>query len=139
LARRSLVDAGPLIALFDRDDRYHRAVKEFFRGYTGRLHTSWAVITEVLHMLDFDIRSQIDFLTWVQRDALEITPLTKECITRIVALSQKYADIPMDFADATLIVISELEKIKEIVSIDSDFYIYRNIRNEYLENVFKTE
>jgi predicted nucleic acid-binding protein len=139
LARRSLVDAGPLIALFDRDDRYHRAVKEFFRGYTGRLHTSWAVITEVLHMLDFDIRAQIDFLTWVQRDALEITPLTKECITRIVALSQKYADIPMDFADATLIVISESEKIKEIVSIDSDFYIYRNIRNEYLENVFKTE
>jgi predicted nucleic acid-binding protein len=138
LARRSLVDAGPLIALFDKDDGYHQAVKEFFRGYAGRLYTSWAVITEVLHMLDFDIRAQIDFLTWLRRDALEIAPLTKECIGRIIALSRKYADIPMDFADATLIVISESEQIKEIVSIDSDFYIYRNIRNEYLENVFKT-
>jgi predicted nucleic acid-binding protein len=136
--RNCLVDAGPLIALFDKDDRYHRPVREFFKGYFGRLYTSWPVITEVLHMLDFDIRAQIEFLTWVQRDALEIIPLTKECLARITTLSQKYADVPMDFADATLIVISEIKQIKEIVSIDSDFYIYRNIRNEYLENVLKT-
>ncbi|MGD8400229.1 MAG: PIN domain-containing protein [Bacillota bacterium] len=137
--RKCLVDAGPLIALFDKDDRYHPAVKEFFRGYFGRLYTSWAVVTEVLHMLDFDNRAQIDFLTWVQRDALEITPLTKECLARIIALSRKYADVPMDFADATLIVISEMKQIREIVSIDSDFYVYRNIRNEYLENVLRRE
>jgi predicted nucleic acid-binding protein len=136
--RSCLVDAGPLIALFDKDDRYHQAVMEFFRGYTGRLYTSWAVITEVLHMLDFDLRAQIDFLTWLQRDALKIIPLTKGCLARISALSQKYADVPMDFADATLIVISEIKQIKEVISIDSDFYIYRNIRREYLENIFKT-
>jgi predicted nucleic acid-binding protein len=135
LARR----CSPLVALFDKDGRYHQAVKEFFREYTGRLHTSWAVITEVLHMLDFDVRAQIDFLTWVPRDALEITPLNKEWVARIAALSQKYADVSIDFAEATLIVIFEVERIKEIISIDSDFYIYRNIRNEYLENIFKTK
>lgn len=42
----------------------------------------------------------------------------------------------MDFADATLIVIAESENTKEIISIDSDFYIYRNIRNEYVRNIF---
>jgi len=51
--------------------------------------------------------------------------------------NQKYSDVPMDLADATLIVISEKENIKEIVTIDSDFYIYRNIRNEWLVNIFK--
>jgi predicted nucleic acid-binding protein len=96
--RECLIDAGPLIALFDKDDRYHHPVKEFLKSYSGRLYTSWAVITEVLYMLDFDIRAQIDFLTWIQRDALEITPLTKECIARVISLSQKYADVPMDFA-----------------------------------------
>jgi predicted nucleic acid-binding protein len=75
----------------------------------------------------------------VQRDAVEIIPLTKECLARIIALSPKYADVPMDFADATLIVIAESEGIKEIISIDSDFYIYRNVRNEYVENVLKRE
>jgi len=42
----------------------------------------------------------------------------------------------MDFADASLIIVSESENIKEIISIDSDFYIYRNIRNEYIKNIF---
>ena len=52
---------------------------------------------------------------------------------------RKYSDVPMDFADASLIIISELENIKEILSIDSDFYVYRNIRNGYVRNIFKYE
>lgn len=46
-------------------------------------------------------------------------------------MQRKNKDIPMDFADATLIVISEIENINEIISIDS-----RNIRNEYVNNIF---
>jgi len=42
----------------------------------------------------------------------------------------------MDFTDATLIIISEIKNIDDIISIDSDFYIYRNVRNKYLKNVF---
>lgn len=134
--RKSLIDAGPLIALFDRDDIYHAKVKDFLKNYQGLLVTSWPVITEVLHMLDFDTRAQVNFLEWVARDAINLAPLTKEHISRIIELSLKYADLPMDFADATLIVLSETEHIREIISIDSDFYIYRNIRKEMLINIF---
>lgn len=134
--KKCLIDAGPLIALFDRDDKYHVPVKKFIKKYEGRLYTSWPVITEVLHMLDFNVNVQIDFLKWISRDALEVIPISKESISRIIKLSEKYSDIPMDFADATLIVISEIENINEIISIDSDFYIYRNIRNEYIKNIF---
>ena len=135
--KRTLIDAGPLIALFDKDDKYHEKIKKFLKEYKGRLYTSWPVITEVLHMLDFNVEVQIDFLKWIRKDALNVVSLTKESIIRIINLSEKYSDVPMDFADATLIVISETKNIKDIVSIDTDFYIYRNIRNEYLQNVFK--
>ena len=134
--KKCLIDAGPLIALFDRDDRYHGPILDFLKLYQGYLYTTWPVITEVLHMLDFNVLVQIDFLKWLQKDALVIPAISKENIARIIELSRKYADVPMDFADASLIVISESEHIREIISIDSDFYIYRNIRNEYLQNIF---
>ncbi|HOJ77408.1 MAG TPA: PIN domain-containing protein [Bacillota bacterium] len=133
--QRSLIDAGPLIALFDKDDRYHSTIKQFLKGYEGRLYSSWPVVTEVLHMLDFNVCTQLDFLRWLERGGVTIKSLSKDDIPRIIELSEKYSDVPMNFADASLIIISETENIKEIISIDSDFYIYRNIRNEYLKNI----
>ncbi len=89
-------------------------------------------------MLDFDIRAQIDILRWIERGAITIFPLTEEHVTRIIALSSKYSDLPMDFADATLLVISEVAHLEEIISIDSDFYVYRNIRKKMLKNILET-
>ncbi|MTI61976.1 MAG: PIN domain-containing protein [Firmicutes bacterium] len=134
--KRCLIDAGPLIALFDKDDKFHGSIKEFLKSYEGRLYTTWPVITEVLHMLDFSVNTQMNFLKWIKRGALEVKQINIEDISRIIDLSEKYSDVPMDFADASLIMVSELENIKEIISIDSDFYIYRNIRNEYVKNIF---
>ncbi len=134
--KKCLIDAGPLIALFDRDDKFHISIKDFIKRFKGRLYTSWPVITEVLHMLDYSVNTQIDFLKWVRKGALDIKQITTEDISRIIELSEKYSDIPMDFADASLIIIAESESIKEIISIDADFYIFRNIRNEYIKNIF---
>jgi predicted nucleic acid-binding protein len=134
--KRCLIDAGPLIVLFDNDDKFHIPVKEFLKKYEGRLYTTWPVITEVLDMLDFSVGTQIDFLKWISLGAIEVKQIDVSDISRIIDLSEKYSDVPMDFADASLIIISELEDIKEIISIDSDFYIYRNIRNEYVKNIF---
>ena len=134
--KKRLIDSGPLIALFDKDDKYYESIKTFLKTYEGVLFTSWAVITEVLHMLNFNVEVQIDFLKWIQRGGVDVVELSQSNISRIIDLSEKYSDVPMDFADATLIIISELKNIDEIISIDSDFYIYRDIRNEYLKNVF---
>ena len=133
---RCLIDAGPLIALFDKDDKFHVPMKEFIKKYQGRLYTSWPVITEALHMLNFSVDTQMNLLKWIKRGALEIKEISTEDISRIIYLSEKYSDVPMDFADATLIILSETEDIKEIISVDSDFYIYRDIRNKYIKNIF---
>ena len=51
-------------------------------------------------------------------------------------MSEKYKDIPMDFADATLIIAGEDLGIKEIISIDSDYDIYRRIKQGHIKNIF---
>lgn len=134
--KNTLIDAGPLISLFNKNDKYHQKIKEFIKKYNGKLITSWPVITEVCHMLDFNIQTQIDFLTWIQLGAVQIDNIDNQDLMRIIELSKKYSDVPMDLADASLVVLSERLNIKEIISIDSDYYIYRTINKEMIENIF---
>ncbi|MGL1892581.1 MAG: PIN domain-containing protein [Spirochaetaceae bacterium] len=137
--KNTLIDAGPLIALFNKNDKYHKQIKEFIKNYNGSLITTWPVLTEVSHMLDFNIKTQIDFLTWVQLGAVSIEDIDNSDILRIIELSKKYSNVPMDLADASLVVLSENLNIKEIITIDSDYYIYRTIDKEMIENIFKYE
>src|SRR4051812_923111 len=119
--RSILVDAGPLIALFDKDDAHHLSAIEFIKKHPSRLLTTWSVITEVSHMLDFSVRTQLNFMTWIHRGGLEIFELNYVHILRIIELTEKYQDVPMDLADASLIVASESKGVEEIATIDSDF------------------
>ncbi len=135
--KSTIIDAGPIIALFNKNDTYHTAVKEFMKTYKGKLITSWPVITEASHMLDFNVQVQIDLLKWIRLGGLLVEELKIEDIDRIIALSAKYSDIPMDLADASLVVLSEKLNIKEIIAIDSDYYIYRTIDKEMIENIFQ--
>lgn len=130
-----LVDAGPLIALFDQDDKYHNSVIKFLKQFNGNLITTWPVITEVSHLLSFNIKVQIDFLEWLRREAITIVNLDNEHLDRIIQLSKKYSDIPMDLADSSLIVIAELTGINDIISIDADYYIYRTKSKKALNNL----
>ena len=134
--RNTLIDAGPLIGLFDRSDRYHFKALRFIEEYEGHLWSTWPVVTEVTHMLDFSTKVQLAFMEWIRRGGLQLVDLSHDHLDRIIALSEKFQDVPMDLADASLIVASEEKGIREIASIDSDFYVYRDIRNRYLINVF---
>lgn len=87
-------------------------------------------------MLDFSVAAQIDFLEWISQEGIIIHNIQQKEITRIIELSKKYQDVPMDFADATLVVAAEQTGLREIITIDSDFNIYRLFRKEKIENVF---
>ena len=132
-----LVDSGPLIALFDKDDKFHTKVLNYLKDNDVKLLTSLAVITEVSHILDFNLKVQIDFLKWVELGGVVLYDIKREDLKDIVKLMQKYTNVPMDFADATLIYISFQKNIRQILSIDSDFDIYRSIKNGFLENVLR--
>lgn len=130
-----LIDAGPLIALFDKDDKYHNIIIKFLKQFNGNLLTSWPVITETAHMLDFNINVQIDFLEWLKREAVRIINIEKDHLDRIIQLSKKYSNMPMDLADSSLIVIAEFTGVYDILSIDSDYYVYRTKSKKALNNV----
>lgn len=134
--KSTLIDAGPLIALFDKSDKFHKEAISFVRFLQSSLITTSPVVTETSHMLSFSTKVQISFLEWINRGGLQIIELKDEHMFRLIDLCRKFDDVPMDLADATLIIASEITGINEIASIDSDFYIYRNIRNQYLTNVF---
>ena len=130
-----IVDAGPLIALFDKDDKYHNSVIKFLKTFDGQLITSWPAFTEVTHLLSFNVNVQIDFLEWLKREAVTIVNLENIHLERIIQLSKKYSDVPMDLADSSLIVIAELTNITEIITIDSDYYIYKTKNKKSLNNI----
>ena len=123
--KRTLIDSGPLIALFDRNDKYHLASVKFIKDNNSELVTTLASVTETLHLLDFNRSAQIDFLGWVHAGAVTLETITSDDLRRIKELTIKYSDLPMGFADACLVFLGEKLNINEVATIDRDFDVYR--------------
>jgi len=123
--KKILIDSGPLIALFDRNDKYHLASIKFIKDNNSELVTTLASVTETLHLLDFNRNAQIDFLDWVNAGAVTLEPISSDDLQRIKELTIKYSDLPMDFADACLVLLGEKLNISTVATIDRDFDVYR--------------
>lgn len=139
----AVIDAGPLIALFDKSDTYHQKVKQRLEEYRkharGRLITTWPIITEVTYILKAHVHleAQLDFLKWITIGGMEMFDLQKSHLSKIIELQKKYSSLPMDFADATLLIAAESLEINKVFSIDKDFSIYRVLGKKHLENLMK--
>ncbi len=135
--KRILIDSGPLIALFDSSDKYHQLCIDFIKDNPHELITSLASITEVLHLLDFNRNAQTDCLSWVISGAVTVEDIGVSDLIRIKELIIKYADMPMDFADACLVCLGEKYNIDEVATIDSDFDIYRLNKTKAFKTVLR--
>jgi predicted nucleic acid-binding protein len=122
-----LVDTGPLVALFDPSDDDHERCKDALaRLRQPRRVTSLAVVTEVVYLLGFSSAAQLAFLTFVASGALEIAEITAPDVSRAATLMERFADLPMDFADATLVVLAERMRSTAVFTLDRrDFSVYR--------------
>jgi hypothetical protein len=123
--KKILIDSGPLIALFDASDKHHHDAVNFIKTNTYQLVTTIASITETLHLLDFNRNAQIDFLEWVHRGGVEVHNIGNNDFGRLKELTEKYHDLPMDFADSCLVYLAEKLDLNTIATIDRDFTIYR--------------
>lgn len=132
--RLALVDAGPLIALFDPADKLHEDMETFFSTFVGSAHTTWPVVTEVCHFLN--VRQQRAFLAWLRLGGASLAEIEDEALSRFEAMLDKYADRPMDLADASLVWLGEKLRITDIITIDrSDFSIYRTSSGKPFHNL----
>jgi uncharacterized protein len=127
------VDAGPLIALFSRRDIYHLTALDFFRKTEANFVTNVAAVAELAHLLSFSAAAVRDALGWINA-AFEIDNETDTDLPRIIAIMEKYADLPADFTDASLVALCERRAIEAIATLDSDFEVYQLANGARLRN-----
>jgi hypothetical protein len=121
-----LVDTGPLVALFDRDDTHHVRCVEALKRIRQPLVTVWPVLTEAMFLLAFSLEVQEALWELVERGGLQIAELTAADIPGIRRLMRKYRNRPMDLADAALVSLAERERLRTVFTLDHrDFRIYR--------------
>jgi uncharacterized protein len=123
-----LIDAGPLISFFARrEEKYQHWAREILPALPQPLLTCDAVLAEASHLLGSPVP-----LLQAAADGLFVSRFDLERhLTRVLYLARKYADQPMDFADACLVVMSELHPQARIVTVDAeDFAVYRRFRNQ---------
>lgn len=121
-----LVDAGPLVALVDADDQYHKKCVEALKVLREPLVTVWPPVTEAMYLLGDLPKAQEALWEMLARGALQLLSLDLADIPRIRELMSKYGDRPMDLADAALVRVAEREGIRKIFTLDrEDFSVYR--------------
>ena len=119
-----IVDAGPLIATLDGSDQWHRWALPALESLGDALYTTEAVLSEVCHRFHKHRAAVFALMDSIQSRQLRIHPVYPDAAVRIDALMRKYER--MDFADATLVALSEQYPRAKLITIDrTDFTIYR--------------
>jgi predicted nucleic acid-binding protein len=123
----TLTDAGPLIALIDADEEDHETCVLALRELRLPLVTTWPAFTEAMYLLTRAGGTVARQALWklVLTSRLQLADLTTSAVERTAALMEKYADRPMDLADATLVALAEERNERTIFTLDRDFRIYR--------------
>ena len=121
-----LLDTGPFVALIDRSERNHERCAAFFREFRGRLITTESVLTEAVYLLGPSFFRQKPALDFVLGGGAELVPMMPALLKRCAHLMSKYSDVPMDYADATLVAVGETLRIRDVLTPDHQgFSVYR--------------
>ena len=121
-----LLDTGALVALLDRSEAAHKECVNFFSSFRGAVYTTEPVLTEALYLLGPSVKAQRVCIDFILKGGATLVPQSPASLVRVSALMDKYHDVPMDFADATLVVLAEETGIYEIFTLDvRGFQVYR--------------
>jgi uncharacterized protein len=135
-----LADTGFWLALANVRDRHHVAAKSALGSLDAPLITTWPVMTETCHLLlarigEHSVRA---FVESAARGAFEIFDLASEHLPQIRELMLKYAKLPLDLADASLIILAEHLGTGRILSTDQrDFGAYRWKNRKPFQNLLR--
>lgn len=135
-----LVDSGPLIALFNGADRWHAPVLAWLKtNPAATLLSTWPVATEVCALLARRIHNDcaLDFLRWAQRGGIALEGAAEGSITEVLRISERFASLPFDLADASIAETAARLKLRHVLSIDADFDVYRDRAGRPLVNLLR--
>jgi len=133
-----IVDTGAFIGLFNKNDEYHVSARASFSNISEPLITTYPVVTETCYLLYNRLghHYQINFLKSIAKKAFKVFDFQNNDILRMIELMERYCDLPMDFADASLVVLAEQLGHGRILTSDRrDFNIYRWNNNQLFKNL----
>lgn len=125
-----LTDSGPLVALLDSSDEHHDWVIGQFSDLSSPLLTCEGAITEATHLLQDAGVEPWSVLELVQRKIVTVRFDIESSLDRVLSLMKKYADTPMDFVDGCLVAMTESKRDCRLLTLDSDFRIYRRFERQ---------
>jgi predicted nucleic acid-binding protein len=122
---RAIVDTGPLVAFFDRSERHHHWTAEQIEELDAPLLVCEPVLTETLYLLVRFPKAQDALFGLLQNGALAVAFRLEDHIGILHRLLRKYRDTPMSLADACVVRMAEIHEDHSVLTLDSDFTIYR--------------
>jgi len=123
----TLTDSRPLIAIIDADEADHQSCLSTLDEIVLPLVTTWPALTEAMYLLGRGggIEGQKALWRLVQNGRLEIGDLSPAALERSALLMDRYADLTMGLADATLVAFAEEHGHRKVFTLDVDFHVYR--------------
>lgn len=125
-----LTDSGPLVALLNRNDAYHRWAREQFDHVPCPVWTCEGAIAETCHLLQADGCPPWSLIELMEKGIVGVRFDLSASQNRVLSLMKKYADTPMDFVDACLVAMTEEKRDCKLLTLDSDFRIYRRFERQ---------
>ena len=122
---RGLIDTSALVALVDANDQWHAACVEAAAGMDYPLATTAAALAEFFHHRGQPLHRLQAAWRLARSRSIKVLPIEDGDLPELERLMLKYADTPMDFADATLVRLAEREGLTTILTVDRDFEVYR--------------
>ncbi len=121
-----VIDAGPLVSLFDISEPLHQACNDVLVDMRSPLVTTWPALAEAFYFLKGWDVGQRELWDFILSGGVRVVDISENLHSRMRDLMQKYADLPMDLADASLVVLAEDLKIRTVFTLDRrDFSRYR--------------
>jgi uncharacterized protein len=132
---RVLVDTGPIVALLNRRDHHHAWARKVLDTIEPPIFTCEAVISEACFLLGRFTHGPDTVLELLANDVLKVDFQIRSELDSLRKLMQKFASVPMSLADACLVRMTELERETVIVTLDSDFHVYRRNRRHVIPTI----
>ena len=132
MSQRVILDTGPLVAYLKRQDLHHQWAIAQLAKIKPPLLTCEAVIVEACFLLRSTYQGQKTVISLLKTGNIKIPFQLTEELSAVEMLMQQYQSVPMSVADACLVRMAELYSSSQIITIDSDFEIYRKNRNQVI-------
>jgi predicted nucleic acid-binding protein len=133
MAKNVVVDSGFLVALLSRRDLHHEWAVAQARQHAGPWRTCEAVLSETFHLIGIQGLSALNELLHRQRLVAEFA--FDDNLEPVLALMQKYKTVPMSFADACVVRMTEVFSDPVVLTTDSEFRVYRRHSRQVVPSV----